>query len=462
MKSIFFLTVSLFFAAVSYVFADDGVHKFNWDGVDVLHKKDQRLPLFEIQIFFSDGALSDPKGQYGLTELMFNHLRSGTNRLSKTQIDSALEYSAISMSSYVSHEYSVVRISGLMEHLIPATKLFCHLIKDANFPQREINKDVSREENAINNLVVNPSALTNRVFRKVNLSGSPYEEPVGGTLKSLKRIKAKDLGRQLSYFKEKVSKKFYLAGPEEVLVTRSIFSSECGFKFNESDFKRSVSKHQVKSKYKEGEVYFVPVEGLNQAQIRFGKYLKHHERGSDDILKNIHLMGLVSEYLGGGFSSLLNRELRIKRGLVYSVNAISSVQKDYGRSVILTSTRLDGVEEAIIAIKDVLNKTIRGEIDDKDFERTVNYLSGSFLFGLETNSSYLSQIMLLDHLGKDHEELFNFPSIIKSFTKEDVKKMTKEVFDPSEHVILITGPKSLADKLKKKMKVNILNYKDYL
>ena len=78
----------------------------------------------------------------------------------------------------------------------------------------------------------------------------------------------------------------------------------------------------------------MPVPKANQAQIRVGRYLTY-----DESKKDHELMSLASKYMGGGFTSRLMQELRVKRGLTYSAGAYASTQKTYGRSGISTFTK---------------------------------------------------------------------------------------------------------------------------
>ena len=48
--------------------------------------KDERVPMYQVDFYFSDGALSDKKGKEGETELMFDLLTSGTKDFLKRKL----------------------------------------------------------------------------------------------------------------------------------------------------------------------------------------------------------------------------------------------------------------------------------------------------------------------------------------------------------------------------------------
>src|SRR5690606_23375656 len=91
--------------------------------------------------------------------------------------------------------------------------------------------------------------------------------------------------------------------------------------------------------------------GANQAQIRIGRYLNFEEmKGKHD---QFHFL---AGFLGGGFTSKLIQELRVKRGLTYSAGAYVSMQRDYARAGISTFSKNETAAEAISIIRDVFQE----------------------------------------------------------------------------------------------------------
>src|SRR5690606_14169527 len=150
---------------------------------------------------------------------------------------------------------------------------------------------------------------------------TPYGTDIDGTLASLDKIKAVDLKTRLAGI-GKAKKKIYLAGPGEVKEVVDVLSKNCQWTQETEIASSKVSKHLDQSS-----IYLIPVPGANQAQIRIGRYLTAQEvEGKDDQFQ------FLSGFLGGGFTSKLIQELRVKRGLTYSAGAYISMQRDYGRA----------------------------------------------------------------------------------------------------------------------------------
>jgi len=435
---------------------DYPVEKSQWGNLEVVWLEDDRYPTYTISVYFADGALSDEKGKAGETSSMFDLLTHGTRRFSEGQISDVLDYYGVSYGSNVVHEYSTFTFAGLIKDLVPTSKLFCHIFRDANFPKGEVKKYKGRLRSSLRNLVSSPSELANRVFRKVSLGDSPYQNPPGGTIRSIKKIYRGTLKQKRIYFNKQVKKRIYITGPKQTHVVKNIFLNDCEWGQESETFVRKHSYISQKGKKKTSPIYLVPVPKSNQSQVRVDRILEESE------LKTPDLSSLSSGFLGGGYTSLLMKEARVKRGLTYGISAFASGQRGYGRLGIMTSTKSGSTVEMLNVIKQTLEKVGNGDIDKVAFQRAVSYLAGSSLFKFEKNSAFLGNLLFFDHTGREYDELYNYPKTIRAFTQKDVSHKVKELFSWDKQDIVIIGDKKLKKSLSKIRPVKILNYKNYL
>lgn len=438
----------------SYGFGKDRIKKYDWNGIEVTYLEDNRFPIYQVMIHFGDGSLSDHPKRRGETSMMFSLLDSGTRRYSQKDISDNLEYFGTSWGAFVTHESTVFEVAGLAKDLSPTMKKVCHLFKDATFPKKEMRKHKRLIRNAASSAVNNHSLVASKAFRELSLGNTPYSYPVAGKVKDLKRISSKNLKRKLSYFNKDVKKKIYLTGPTSILGLKNIISNDCMWKGSSKNYERVLS-YKPKPVLSSPEIYVVTVPKANQAQIRFGRFLNQGE------YENQELNSLSSEFLGGGFTSKLMREIRVKRGLSYTASAYAGGQRQYGRSVISTFTKVKTVSELLEVVKNILNEVKNEGVEVSEIKRAKGALSGSFPFRFEKGSAYLSQLMHLDDINKSYDTLYKFPQIINTFTEEDVRSNITSLFNWNNQTIVIVGPKSLAKKLKKFGKVKVVNYKKF-
>ncbi|MEC7275902.1 MAG: pitrilysin family protein [Bdellovibrionota bacterium] len=429
------------------------VKKLKWQDLDVIYLEDDRFPTYDINIYFADGALSEGRVK-GLTDAAFSYLDLGTRRFSRQDISSNLEFFGAEYGGRVTHEYASYHISGLAKDVVPTMKKICHLFQDATFPDRELKKEKKRILDSLDNIESNPGALASRAFREISLQNTPYSYPAEGKKSDIKKWNSKLLKGKLSYFSNEVKKRIYLTGPKSVLNIEKVITNECGWK-GQGQFQRTVS-YKAPSEIKRPRITLIPLKGANQAQVRIGRFL------NEEVIKEEELMSLSAHYLGGGFTSRLMRVLRVENGLTYGVGAFAGGQKQYGRSGVSTSTKVESLETLLLKTKETLEKAASGKIEDANLLRAQGSLAGSYPFGFESNSAYLAQLSYLDHKGVDYSELFKFPERVRSFSKEEVSQKIKDIFTWNEQDIIIVGPKKLSSMLKKMGDLRILPLKKFL
>jgi zinc protease len=274
---------------------------------------------------------------------------------------------------------------------------------------------------------------------------------VEGTLDGLDKITQIKLKTRLDYL-NKTKKVLYIAGPSDVKEIEDVLSKSCPWSnANMAD------KHEIKKPLPESAIYLVEVPSANQAQIRVGRYLT-----SNEFVGKFDYFSFMSSFLGGGFTSKLVQELRVKRGLTYSAGAYVSMQRDYGRVGVVTFSKNETAAETISLIRDVLSDVASGKFEEKEFIHQKNHVVGGFAFGFEETSAFLGQIMLYDHQKRDLGQLVNFPQVIKKMTMSELARVDMEAFPWEKLSIVVVGDKSLVKSLSRIRPVRVVKYEDYL
>lgn len=458
MKNIMILFTLVFASMSAHANSDivNRVERFDWDGIDVVWLQDDRLPLFNIQVYFADGALSDDPSRMGETEFMFTMLSEGTRRFSASEIADSLEFFGSSYGASVVHEYSQFKVSGLLEHMAPTMEMVCHMFQDSTFPRERINNALAKRKAQLENSIRNHGWLANRAFRELSLRGSPFYYPTDGKINDLDRVTRTQLREKRNYFNNDVKKRIYLTGPREVLGLRNIIREQCGWRGHEEQFVRRAEFPPVK--IEDGpQVFVVEVPSANQAQVRIGRILNPGEY--DDH----YSMLLANNFLGGGFTSRLMREVRASRGLTYSIGSMAAAQRDYGRALISTSTPAPRVTDLLEVITNTVQSAMT-VIDSEDLERSRGNLIGSHPFQFESPEGVLGRMMFLDHQERPYDELTHFPQRVAEVTKEQVKEQLTALFRLDRQVIVVLGEADLAEQLREAGYKNIItmSFRDFL
>ncbi len=437
------------------------VKNYSWNGVDVVYLEDEKFPTYSVNIYFADGALADA-GKDGKVSSMLGLLSKGTSKFDQKQIANQLDFFGTSISHNITHEYSTVSYGGLVKDSTAVTNLFCHMMKDANYPDKELGAFKKKVESRFNNLVANPRGLADRVFRNLSLKGSPFASFVNGKKSSIASLDKAELIEARKYFNNKVYKKIFISGPKTVLGIKNSFINECGWN-NKATFKRTENVASLDKKVspnKKPVLYFASFPGANQAQIRMGGApgINYFKNTQYDLTK------LMSTILGGSFTSMLMQELRVKKGLTYGAYAYAAPQAKYARSVVTTSTKNQTVVEALKTIKDTIGSLTSNKFDQTRVESVKKFLKGKHLLKFESNSSYISNLILYDHIKKDLSDLYNFSSIVDKFTVDQVVSQAKDIFGWGNQMAFVLGDSSVLSKIKamNEFEIKEVNIKDYL
>jgi zinc protease len=446
----YFITALLFinsaFASESFL---DSVSRLKWNDLDVVWIKDDKFPKFTASIYFQDGALNDSVA--GVTQTTFDQIAAGTSKENQRELAEFFDFYGANIRNSVTHEYSVFSVQGLTKDIEPVVGKVCELFKDAQYPENELNSHLSRAKSHLKNLVTSHSSLADRVFRHVSLEGTPYSRPVEGTLKGFEKITPTILKTRLQSL-NKTRKVLYIAGPSEVKNIRKVLEKNCAWT-NET----KVSPQIMAKPSSQSTIYLVPVPNANQAQIRIGRFMTPSE-----FTDKHEQLQFMANFLGGGFTSKLVQELRVKRGLTYSAGSYASMQRDYGRAGISTFSKNETASEAISLIREILSDVTAGKFEEKEFTHQINHQVGGYAFGFEATNAFLGQLMLYDHQNREYKDLARYPQILSKLTPAELSSANLETFPWDRLSIVVVGDKSLEKSLSRIRPVRIIKYEDYL
>jgi zinc protease len=153
------------------------------------------------------------------------------------------------------------------------------------------------------------------------------------------------------------------------------------------------------------------------------------------------LPGYVANYIlgGGGFSSRLMDEVRVKRGLTYGV---STQLTAYNRAAIMlgsVATRADAVRQTISVVRDTLADVAAKGVTQQELDDAKTYLTGSFPIAFASNAGIAAQLSTFQRQGLDIGYVARRNSLIQAVTLEDVNRVAKKLFDPARLTVIVAG-----------------------
>lgn len=433
MKINFSVSIIILLSWCKFTFANDLV----WGNIPVVWVEDESIPTFNVTIYFGDGSLSDPSGMAGLTSVTFDQLFSGTNRYTQNEISDHLDYFGASFGVSSNFEYSTIGFAGLMKDLVPITKMVCHVIQDASFPQEHLSNAIARRISSINNIGHDPRMMAQTAFKSLIYKSLPYETPSNGFLRTLGKITQRHLNDKWSYFKNNVSKKIYISGPKGIEAIKNLITQDCGLQnrpfLRNEKFSLGTTDPQ--------KIYLIPFKEGNQSTLLFGRLLPFEKETQATKL-------LVSTILGGESSnSILMEELRNKSGLTYGAYSHINHQRNYSVALIQSSTANKQLIPFLKVFETTLQNFQSGKFENAKIEQSRSFLKGQFLFELEKSTDYLDAIMIFEHTQRPRQEILSFTQRMSAVTNTQVYNFSKQIFDYSSFVKVIVGHPESAKEL---------------
>jgi len=451
--------MKLFWAAFLFVifsvkgFCAFEVQKYDWNGLEVHWLKNEGLPVFSGAFYFSDGTLGENDSNAGVTNMTFDLLKTGAKDLNQFQIANVLDKLAFSFSSQVGKEYSTLNFQGLLKEINPSMELFCQLYSSPTFPKAELQTAVNQTRAELENLAISPAGVADRAFGYYVYEGTPFGIPESGFLQSVNAMKQSDLLERWSELTGKVKKKLFLSGPEKILEIKDLLLKNCKLDEKNRSFERAQVVKEEKRLYKWknlGKIIFIPIPNSNQVQIRIGRSVPY-----EHFAKNFDINTLSTGILGSGFSSLLMKEVRTKRGLTYSIASYSSPRLTYGMSLISTFTKNETIQEILDTIKVTLIDAQQNFKSEELLANSKKFLKGRHLFRFDDSDKLVSTLILYNHLGRPFTELTSFAHNIDGISIENVKSNLLELYPVDDMVTVLVGDEKVGRELKERLGTNL-------
>jgi predicted Zn-dependent peptidase len=296
-----------------------------------------------------------------------------------------------------------------------------------NSHELEVERKVVLEE--INKRQDNDSDLFNLSYLTILKSDNKYAYPIEGYAKTLNNLTVKDL---IKYYKEHYSE-------FNIIIN-------CDYKI-----KDDVEKYVFHKFGPNKDVNFTNI-GLIYGNLSFESRLfvikKNYSQFTTHLLfpsfprsmiKEKTILTFIRYFLSAsGLYSILMSELRTKRGLIYGISSINEVYRYLGIYRIAISTSDKNTELIINIVLDILQKLKSNGLDKKK----LNYYKKSFLNEQKyafTNTEFVTALKGEQLFYDCDIEYSSYSNIIKNITNDDIKNISKMVFDFNKIGILTYG-----------------------
>jgi zinc protease len=391
--------------------------------------EEHSLPLVTLRLLMDSGSRRDPGGKEGLANLTAKGLLLGTSTHSVTAFSEALDFMGASLNSRAGRDNTTLGLRVLKRDLDKGFDLFMEAVIQPTFPQEEIQRQVEKTLAAIQSEEDRPGRIAGKAFQRTLFSNNPYGHPVKGTKESLSHITREAL---LQFHKT-----YYHPNNAILAVVGDITIEEVRAKLIPRLSQWPMGKipdEHFTATFTKGPKTVRMARNISQANIILGH--KGMSRKNPD-----YYAATVMNYIlgGGGFGSRLFEEIRVKRGLAYSVASSFDRGKYPGSFQISLQTKNASAQEAISLVRREMERIRREPVSEEELDKAKKYLIGSFPLRLDTQAKlarFITQVEYHD-LGFDYCQ--KYPSYINAVTGEDVLRVAKSYLDPEKAILVVVA-----------------------
>lgn len=373
----------------------------------------------------------------GIAHFTEHAMFRGTARKSASVISNYLDRLGGELNAYTTKEEIVLHATVLKEDLGKAARLLFELATEATFPDHEIETERGVILDEIISYKDNPAEDVYDQFEALLFKGSALETPILGTTASVKKITPEMLRR---FVREKfVPERMaftVVADIEETKLEKQIhaLSDTLGLR-PRYDNDVSSAMHCPNS------ASVIPSPKGTSVSQTFHKVNDKHNHEVNAVIggkaPSLYEMpdrlvaAMLVNILGGPASnSLLNAEIREKRGWVYGIECSYTQYADTGIVAISFGCDKPNLDKCLAAINKILKRLAEKPMTDARLRTCRKQLLGQLAIGSESGEAQclsMGKSMLAWGTVMSPEETRNH---LEAITPEDLRAMAHRLFSP--------------------------------
>ncbi|MGH7027650.1 M16 family metallopeptidase [Brevundimonas sp.] len=307
------------------------------NGLRVLVAPKAGLPLVSARLSFDAGTADEVAGKTGVAALTAALLSQGTTTRTAPQIATEIEQLGASVGAGSGPDFTNLYANAPTDVFPRTVALMADLVRNPAFAQEELDR---QRDQTLDNLKVqlsSPGPVASQAAGRVIYGQAAYGAPGAGTLTSLPAVTRDDIAAFHAARYRPSDATLVFTGDITAGAARALAQQTFG------DW-RPAGAAPVPAAAPAGQVLAPRVVVIDQpgaGQAAVVAALRSVPRADDAYFP----LAVGNTLLGGSFTSRLNQEIRIKRGLSYGTRSSLGVRREAGLFTASAQTRNDAAVE---------------------------------------------------------------------------------------------------------------------
>ena len=411
------------------------------NGMRVYMLENHELPVVSGNVTVRTGNLFDPADKVGLAGMTGTVMRSGgTKARTGEQIDELLENMAASVETGIGETSGSVSFNALRENTDEVLEIFKDVMTNPEFRQDKIDLAKTQTKSSIARRNDDANGISDREFASI-VYGRKNAYGWDMTYEHVDNIKREDLVQ------------FY----NRYFFPANIMLAVYG------DFKTDEMRAKLEKLFAGWTVKQPPVPPFPAVQ-RQADAPGIYQATKTDVTQTFFDLGhvggilrdkdypalsIMSDILGGGFSSRLFTEVRTRKGLAYNVGG--GWGANYGHPGLFRiggSTKSASTVDALQSIRQEVDKIRTTEVTEQELETAKQSVLNSFVFSFDHPRKILNRYVVYEYWGYPKDFIFQYQKAVHDVTKADVLRVAKEHLAPERFTVVAVGnPKEFGKPL---------------
>ena len=388
--------------------------------VAVVERKD--VPLVTVRLLVKSGAANESDNKAGLANLTAAMLTKGTKSRTATQIAEQIEFLGGSIDTGAGWNNSNVAVTVTSDKLDEAMAILADVVLNPAFKQEELDLLKTQTLDGLTYNLKQPGFLANYVASKYSFG----EHPAGGTPASINSIAVPDVAAFHSSYFSPANSVLIFAG--DITAARAEETAKKVFGNWKNVSAPAANKSAANGSRPSSSAAALPQRLLVIDLPNSGQALVSYQKDINDVGRSstqYYPSSVLNSLLGGGYSSRLNQEIRIKRGLSYGAGSSFSWRAGETNFGARAQTKNESAAQVAELVLAEVKRLSGDSIADTELTPRKSVLTGGFSRNLETTAGIAAAVSDLYSFGIPAGELNKYMPSVNAVTDAQIRDFAK-------------------------------------
>ncbi len=410
--------------------------KFTLDnGLTVYLMEQHEVPMIYVSVLTPGGAIHDGTLS-GLAFLTAEGLLFGTRNYTKAQIEEEMDFLGATLEARAGLETAGIKASFAVKDQDQVFPILKEVITAPTFDAQEFEKRKKRLLVELAQAKESPKQVIRNYYYRFLFGSHPYGNPVQGTPQGVESVQVQDLEAFYAAAYQPAGSAIAVVGDFDTETMRQVVTDLLGDWKASADPIKTPDLTRGIPRHRKSRVLLVDKDDALETTFIIGA--RGIARNNPDYIP----LQVVNTILGGRFTSWLNSELRIKRGLTYGAYSGFVTNRVAGAFLVSSFTRTKTTYEAIDLALEVLDRLHTQGIDAETLESAKNYIKGQYPPRYETPGQLAGLLTSMFFYGYDESFINGFQETVDGMTVEKANAIIKKYFPKKGWQFVLIGKAS--------------------